>query len=103
MMTTKIYSMIMHDGSRHFAALPETITWEALRDHIALLSSAEVTGFITDHITEAWIDFTFKGHKFSANNQYGDYWFFVEDVECPDDILTEVMVHCEKATGSDAV
>ena len=94
--------MIMHDGSRHFAALPETIGWDELRNHIALLPGTEITGFITDHITEVWIDFTYSGHKFSVNNQYGDYWFFVEDVDCPEEILAEVIGHCEQATGNDA-
>jgi len=97
----KIYTMIMHDGSRHFASLPETIGWGALCDHIALLSGTEISGLVTDFVTEAWIDFKYREHKFSVNNQYGDYWFFVEDVDCPEEILAEVIDHCEQATGND--
>jgi len=38
--------------------------------HIAQLEGAVVTGFITDHVTEAWIDFTYCGDQFSVNDQY---------------------------------
>lgn len=99
MAVNKIYTMIMHDGSRHFSSLPETVDWDLLRDHVATLPGAEVTGFITDHVFEAWIDFTYQGYSFSINNQFGDYWFFVEDVHCPDKILLAVVTHCEQVTG----
>jgi hypothetical protein len=105
-MSFKLYDMIMNDGSRHFGDLPQTVSWYALRDHIANITGAEVTGFVTDHITEAWIDFTYNGHSFSVNDQYGDYWFFVDDPACPDDILQEVLFYCSLlllagASGSD--
>jgi len=103
MAKTKIYSMIMYDGSRHFASVPETIGWGTLCDHIVLLPGTELSGFVSDGVTEAWIDFTYRGHKFSVNNQFGDYWFFVEDVDCPEEILEEVMGHCEQATGTEAL
>jgi len=43
--------------------------------------------------SESWIDFKYKKHKFSINNQYGDFWFFVEDPDCPEEILIEVVSH----------
>ena len=85
----------MHDGSRHFALLLQTVSWDTVRDHIPKLSGACVTGFVCDGITEAWIDFAFEGHSFSINDQLGEYWFFVQDPDCPDDILLEVMGHFE--------
>ena len=87
-------NLIMNDGSRHFGDLPQTASWYELRDHIATLDGAEVTGFITDHVTEAWIDFDYAGHHFEVNDQYGDYWFFVDDPECPDEILERVLAYC---------
>lgn len=86
--------MIMNDGSRHFGALPQTVLWYELRDHIKKLAGATVTGFITDDVTEAWIDFTYRGQQFSVNDQYGEYWFFVADPQCPDELLTAVLAHC---------
>lgn len=89
-----LYSIIMHDGSRHFGDLPESVDWYDLRDYISETPDYTLTGFITDHVTEAWIDFDYKGYKFNINNQYGEYWFFVNDPACPDEILDEVLWHC---------
>ena len=57
------------------------------------LESAQLTGFITDGVTETWIDFTFGGHRFTINDQMGNYWFFVEDPSCPDEVLMKVAKH----------
>jgi len=86
----------MYDGSRHFSMLPQTVLWDQVRNHITSLPGATVTSFVCDGITEAWIDFTFQGHSFSINDQLGDYWFFVQDPECPDPVLQEVVAHFER-------
>ena len=95
-MTTQLTNHTMNDGSRKFAELPQTRLWRELRDHLQTLSGAVVTSFLTDGVTEAWIDFTFRGHSFTVNDQFGDYWFFVADPSCPHGILTEVVSHCER-------
>lgn len=92
----ELLNIVMNDGSRHFGDIPALVDWHTLRHHIAQLEGAAVTGFVTDHVTEAWIDFTYRGHRFSANDQFGDYWFFVDDRNCPDDTLIEVLDHCRK-------
>jgi hypothetical protein len=97
----RLIDMRMHDGSRHFAGLPETYDvaspqWYALRDHVAQLAGASLRGFVTDDVTEAWIDFEFRGQKFSLNNQHGEWWFFVDDPSCPDPVLHEVLDHFER-------
>jgi hypothetical protein len=43
-----------------------------------------------------WLEFDFRGHKFSVSNQFGDYRFFIENPECPDEILLEVIAHYRK-------
>jgi hypothetical protein len=98
-MSTPLFNRTMNDGSRHFAALPESRSWEALRDHFSGFDGAEVTAFVSDGITEVWIDFTYRGHRFSVNNQYGEYWFFVADPRCADEILREVVKHAEEFLG----
>jgi hypothetical protein len=85
----------MHDGSRQFAELPETYAWEDFRQIIQRLSGATITDYVTDDVTEMWLDFGFRGHAFTVNNQHGEFWFFVRDPVCPDDILTAVVEHCE--------
>ena len=83
----------MHDGSRCFLDLPATSDWCAVRDHVAKLPGAKLTGFLTDQITEAWIDFRFRDHRFTIHDPTGDYWFFVSDPNCPEQILVDVADH----------
>ncbi|MFN8596490.1 MAG: hypothetical protein U0559_09950 [Anaerolineae bacterium] len=92
-MTRPLINLIMPDGSRHFGDLPQTALWYDVREHVERLPGATLTGFITDGVTEAWIDFTYQGYVFSINDQFGDYWFFVNDPACPDIILSVVMDH----------
>jgi len=89
-----LLTIIMNDGSRHFGDLPQTVSWYEMRDHITRLDGAKLTGFITDDITEAWIDFSYCGYKFSVNDQFGEYWFFVDNPNCPDEILEAVLSRC---------
>jgi hypothetical protein len=98
-MAEELLNLIMNDGSRHFGDLPQTALWHELRNHIERLDGAAITDFITDNVTEAWIDFAYRGHRFSVNDQFGDYWFFVDNPECPDDILRAVLSHCELLLG----
>ncbi len=85
----------MADGSRKFGELPESVTWYQVRDHVSKLSGAKLTEFLCDDVTEAWIDFSFRGDAFTINNQFGEYWFFVSRAECPDAVLCEVLSHWE--------
>ena len=91
--TPKLFDYRMEDGSRNFADLPETVFFDELRTHLKGLTGAVETSFLTDWVTEVWLAFDHRGHSFSINNQYGDYWFFVKDPACPDEILTEVIEH----------
>ncbi len=92
-MATRFMDHRMNDGSRHFADLPQTKLWYDVRDHVNNLPGAVLQSFLTDDVTEAWIDFTYRSHHFSINDQNGDYWFFVQDPNCPDEILKEVVAH----------
>ena len=89
----------MHDGSRLFAELAESQPWELLRDHLLSLDGVTLTGYLTDHITEVWIDFLFREHEFTVNNQFGEYWFSVDNPLCDDDVLAAVVNHCQLLLG----
>lgn len=95
----KLFDLRMHDGSRQFLTLPESMPWNLLRDHVAELEGVKVTGYLTDQVAEVWTDFTFRGQKFTINNQFGEYWFFVKNPNCPDEILQQVAEHCAEKTG----
>lgn len=88
--------MRMNDGSRHFADLPEAVFFDEFADHVEKLEGAEIIEFITDGVVEMWLDFDYRGYRFSVNNQFGDYWFFVTDPNCPDEVLLEITDHFRK-------
>jgi hypothetical protein len=46
------------------------------------------------------IDFTYAGHSFSINDQFGRYWFFVQAADCPDDLLRAVLAHFGQLLGN---
>jgi hypothetical protein len=100
-MAGELLNIIMPDGSRQFGELPQSATWYKLRGHIGKLDGASVTEFITDQVTEAWIDFTFRGYEFTVNNQFGEYWFFVNDAQAPEELLKLVLFHCRNLLGDE--
>ena len=87
---------LMGDGSRNFILLPVGKT-PSLHMLLRVLSlwGAVPTAYIPT-FAESWIDFRYQGHQFSINDQYGDYWFFVRDPQCPDVILEKVVRHFAK-------
>lgn len=95
-MSSELFDIRMHDGSRNFADLPELIFFDRLREIAKQLAGATETAFVTDWVTEVWLDFDFREHRFSVNNQNGEYWFFVEKPDCPDEILLEVIGHFQE-------
>jgi hypothetical protein len=63
------------------------------------LAGVEAVELVTDDVTEAWIEFRYRGHQFSANTQLGAWWLFVTDPACPAAILEAVVEHCRKLLG----
>src|SRR3954469_5348724 len=100
-MSEELLNIIIADGSRHFGELPQSASWYKLRRHIRRLNGVTETNILTDHVTEAWINFSFQGYPFSINNQFGDYWFFVNDRNCPDETLRIVLLHCRGLLGNE--
>ena len=81
----------MHNGSRLFLQLPQTYPPSSLLRQIVRLGGT-ITAFVSDEITgETWIDFGYKGWKFSIHNPYSEYCFFAENSECPEAILQSMI------------
>lgn len=93
-MASKLFDIRMADGSRNFADVPQTLGFEDLHEHLCANAEIKITGYVNAPV-DLWIDFDFRGHKFSLNNQLGDYWMFVDDPACPDDILLAILTYCE--------
>lgn len=88
----RIFDQRMADGTRHFACLPAVADpgegpWHRLKRALEAAPGVTLTKFVTDDVTEAWLDFEFRGHQFSANNQFDEWWLFVQEPSCPPEIL----------------
>ena len=92
MSSPMITDIRMHDGSRHFVSLPEAATPRQLLRHILRLRFA-VPYFYLSGAIECWLDFWYRGQRFTINSQYGEYWFFVKNPSCPAATLERVASH----------
>ncbi len=81
------------EDALHFADFPEVIFFDEFYDHVEILEGAVITEFETDGTIEMWLEFEFRDNKFFINNRFGDYWFYVADLECPEEILLEIANH----------
>ena len=78
---------------RHFADFPEVVFFDEFRDHLEKLRGVKIREFETNGVIEMWLEFEYRSHEFSVNNNLGDYGFFVADSECPEEILLEIADH----------
>ena len=90
----------MPDGSRLFASFKFPVSWPVFRQHLEQMQSLKVTRFVTDGVTEGWLDFDYFGHHFTVNDPQGEFFVFVDDAECPSFILGELMKHFRKLKPS---
>jgi hypothetical protein len=86
----------LNAGARHFVDMPEVVFFDELYEHAENLPGVEIIEFLMDGTLEMWLEFKFRGNKFFIGNNYGDYWFLVEDPECDEEILLEIAAHFRK-------
>ncbi len=98
-----LFDIHLHDGSRQFARLPANSEWNDVREHVKKLPGAELVGLVCDRITEVWMDFTYKNQTFTINDQFCEYWFFIHNPCCQEEILCEVKAHWETLLGEGCV
>ena len=68
-----------------FASIPDrfgTHQWEAMRQQLALLPGVTITNFV-DVTSQAITDFTYRGHEFTVDTQFGELWFFTRGLGLP--------------------
>lgn len=68
---------------------------DLLKNHLEKLQGLTVTTYIPEAVTEAIIDFTYRGFRFSVDNGYL-IWSFTVEEGYPEEITGEVIVHCNK-------
>lgn len=84
------------DGSRHFAYLPQAVTWATIRDHTLRLPDAKIVKFVEEGLATAWLDFRFCRHRFLIDARNGRFRLFVRNPLCPDLILYRMGQHFEQ-------
>ncbi len=90
----KLIDIRMADGSRHFADAG-FVAPVLLVAHLRRVPGLTVTD-VLDTPVEAWIDFTYRGHRFTMNNPLNEYSVFVEDPACPEAVLSEVASYVQR-------
>jgi len=90
------------DGSRRFARLPRGATWEALTRHVRLLPNATLVHCMENDAATAWLDFTFRGHRFVIHRHESRFHLCVRDPQCSELILYQVGCHFERLLGSES-
>ena len=51
--------------------------------------------FVDEEIAPAWLDFTYRGHRFLIHSHENQLHLFVDDPQCPDLLLFQVGSHFE--------
>ena len=86
-------NIINPDGSRLFFGRTENLSASQSRALVESLDGGQITKFLTDIITEFWLDFSFQQHQFTIHSAWHGYWFFVKDASCPPEILEIIIKH----------
>lgn len=90
----------MQDGSRLFAVFKFDPGWRVLHRHLQTMEGLVVTGFLTDGVTEGWLDFNYFGKSFTIHDPLGEFHVFSQDGDCSPFILGELMKHFRKLQPS---
>jgi hypothetical protein len=64
------------------------------------MPTARFVDLACDRMNEAALVFIYRGQRFGVDLDDGGYRFNVEDPDCPDDVLREVVAHAEQLLGS---
>lgn len=97
----RLFDLRTADGSRQFARLRKAATWEALRDHLALLPGVRIVSFVAERAPAPWLDFTYCGHRITVRDSGEELSLIVADPQCSDVILYAVAAHCAQLLGND--
>jgi hypothetical protein len=81
--------------SYSFCRFPQARFWHELRDHLVTLPGVAVINFADAPVVGSWLDFDFRGHRFTINADSGEFVFFVADTDCPESVLAEITTHFE--------
>jgi hypothetical protein len=79
-----------------FATFPETVSWVRLRRHLEAMPGGTLVDLACDRMNEAALIFTYRGHRFGVDLEEDAFRFNVEDADCPQEVLREVIAYAER-------
>ncbi len=88
------------ENARHFVDLPEVVFFDDLAEHIAKLPGSKLIEFEADGVVGVWIEFEYLDNNFFVDNALGDFRFYVENPECDESILLDVIDHLRRLLES---
>jgi hypothetical protein len=78
---------------KQFASLPETVSWVRLRRHLDAMPGGALVDVACDRMNEAALIFTYRGQRLGVDLHDDVFRFNVEDPDCPEDVLREVVAY----------
>jgi hypothetical protein len=85
----KLLKSLTHDAGRHFFDAPPAMSMDACILRLTSLDGLSIVSLTPSEIGH-WLSFHLEGHSFSANDPFGEVWFFAEDPETPEQILQKI-------------
>ena len=89
-------------GWRRFAVLPETVSWMRVRRHFTAMPGANLVDLACDRMNEAALIFVYEECRFAVDLEGEQFRFSVENPECPDAVLREVLQYAAQLMGKRA-
>lgn len=87
--TPKLLKSVSRDAGRHFFDAPARMNLDDCILRLKHLAGLEIISLTPSELGH-WLSFRFEGHAFSANDPFGEVWFFAEDPETPDALLQKI-------------
>ena len=85
----KLLKSLSHDAGRHFFDAPAATSMDECMLRLNFLDGANIVSLTPSELGH-WLSFEFEGHAFSANDPFGEVWFFAEDPATPEPILQKI-------------
>lgn len=96
-MSEELRKKSLDPAARHFVDLPlEYAFFDDLYEHTAKLPDSEINEFLTDGVIEMWMEFRYAGFNFSVRSRLNDYEFYVNEPDCPEEVLMALIAHFRK-------
>lgn len=95
--TPKLLKSVSRDAGRHFFDAPAAMSLDDCMLRLQTLAGLEIISLTPSELGH-WLAFTFEGHAFSANDPFGEVWFFAQDPETPESLLQKIALCVVTAT-----